>query len=200
MSASPVCPRCGEPLVVKPGSTAQGWCHLHAAVTPLPHTVVVSHDTISAVTADTRVPAWVPDPMPGGWAVTGLAWGGEPGARAIVVACAGPAPLGGAAELVLVAEEPGTGLGCGYAGLPGVDPGDLISGPSAAAVRAAGQRAALWDVPTTDDRAAFVGEAYGVWLWLVMWPASAGWLLAENLTLLDLRERVYPDLPLGPPS
>ena len=27
-----------------------------------------------------------------------------------------------------------------------------------------------------------------------------GWLLAEQLELLDLRERIYPDLPLGPPS
>jgi hypothetical protein len=200
MSVSPVCPRCGEPLVVKPGSTAEGWCHVHAAVTPLHHTAVVAHDAILAVTADARVPAWVPDPMPGGWAVTGLAWGGEPGARAIVVACAGPAPLGGSAELVLVAEEPGTGLGCGYAGLPGVDPGDLVSGPSTAEIRAGGQRAPLWLVPTGDDRAAYVGEAEGVWLWLVTWPASAAWLLAEDLDLLDLRERVYPDLPLGPPT
>ncbi len=57
-----------------------------------------------------------------------------------------------------------------------------------------------WAVPTSDDRAAFVGEAYGVWLWLVMWPMNAAWLLAEQLELLDLRDRIYPDLPLGPPS
>jgi hypothetical protein len=200
MSVSPVCPRCGEALVVKPGQTAEGWCHRHALVTPLHHTAVVAHDAITAVCADARVPAWVPDPVPGGWAVTGLAWGGEPGARAIVVACAGPAPLGGAAELVLVAEEPGTGLGCGYAGLPGVDPGDLVNGPSTAEIQAGGQRAPLWLVPTGDDRAAYVGEAEGVWLWLVTWPASAAWLLAEDLDLLDLRDRVYPDLPLGPPT
>jgi hypothetical protein len=67
-------------------------------------------------------------------------------------------------------------------------------------VEAAGQHAPLWAVPTSDDRAAFVGEAFGVWLWLVMWPMSAGWLLAEEMELLDLRERLYPDLPLGPPS
>jgi hypothetical protein len=200
MSVSPVCPRCGEPLVVRPGATAEAWCHLHAAVTPLHHTVVVAHDAIAAVTADAQVPAWVPDPMPAGWAVTGLAWGGEPGARAIVVDCAGPAPLGGSAELVLVAEEPGTGLGAGYAGLPWLDPGGLVTGAPTAAVRAAGQRAPLWAVPTADDRAAFVGESYGVWLWLVVWPASAAWLLAEDLDLIDLRERVYPDLPLGPPG
>jgi hypothetical protein len=33
-----------------------------------------------------------------------------------------------------------------------------------------------------------------------MFPASTAWLLAEDLGLLDLRERVYPDLPLGPTS
>src|SRR3954468_2838962 len=200
MTVSPVCPRCGEALVVKPGATAEGWCHLHAAVTPLHHTAVVAHDEIRAVTADARVPAWVPDPMPGGWAVTGLAWGGEPGARAIVVACAGPAPLGGSAELVLVAEEPGTGLGCGYAGLPGVDPGDLVNGPSTAEVRAAGQRAPLWLVPTGDDRAVYVGEGHGVWLGLVACPAWAAGLLAEDLALLGGRAGICRDLPLGPPT
>jgi len=198
-SAGPVCPRCGEGLVVRPGSD-EAWCHLHAAVTPLHHSAVLSHDTLSAVCVDARVPAWVPDPMPAGWTVTGIAWGGEPGARGIVVDCAGPAPLGGSAELVLVAEEPGTGLGAGYAGLPWLDPGELVGGPSAAAVQAAGQRAPLWSVPTSDDRWAFVGEAYGVWLWLVAWPATAAWLLAEDLVLLDLRDRVPPDLPLGPPG
>src|SRR3978361_701374 len=141
MSVSPVCPRCGEPLVVRPGSAAQAWCHLHGAVTPLHHSVLVAHDAISAVTADARVPAWVPDPMPRDWTVTGLAWGGEPGARAIVLACAGPAPLCRCAELVLAAEEPGVGLGCGYAGLPGVAPGDLVSGPSVAEIQRGGRRA-----------------------------------------------------------
>lgn len=199
MSISPVCPRCGAVLVVRPGS-GEAWCHLHAAVTPLHHTAVLAHDEISAVCADAQVPAWVPDPMPAGWAVTGLAWGGEPGARCIVVDCAGPAPLGGNAEVLLIAEEPGTGLGAGYAGLSSLDPGDHVEGLSAAAVQAAGQRAPLWEVPTSEDRAAFVGEAYGVWLWLVTWPATAAWLLAEDLVLLDLRERVPTDLPLGPPG
>jgi hypothetical protein len=130
-----------------------------------------------------------------------MAGGGEPGARASAVGCAGPAPLGGSAELILVAEEPGMGVGCGYAGLPGPDPGaEVISGPSAVVVKAAGQHAPLWAVPTDHGRAAFVGESYGVWLWLIMWPDSAAYLLAEQLTLLDLRDRLYPDLPLGPPS
>ena len=37
-----------------------------------------------------------------------------------------------------------------------------------------------------------------MWLWVVTWPANAAWLLAEPLELLDMRERIYPDLPLGP--
>ena len=153
MSASPVCPRCGEPLVVRPGDSAVAWCHLHGAVTPLHHTALIAHDAIAAVTADARVPAWVPDPVPAGWSVTGLAWGGEPGARAIVVGCAGPAPLGGSAEMVLVAEEPGMGVGCGYAGLPGLDPGDVITGPSSASVEAAGTRAGYDDTARAPPRA-----------------------------------------------
>src|SRR3954454_9598315 len=157
MSVAPVCPRCGEQLVVRPGSTAQAWCHVHGAVTPLHHTLLIAHDAISAVTADARVPAWVPDPMSNGWTVTGLAWGGELGARAIVVDTAGPAPLGGSAELVLVAEEPGTGVGCGYAGLPGLDPGEVITGPNSVYVKASGQRAPLWALPSTDTRSASLG-------------------------------------------
>lgn len=199
MDIGPVCPRCGEDLVVRPGSD-EAWCHLHAAVTPLHHTAVLDHDTLSAVCLDARVPAWVPDPMPAGWSVTGVAWGGEPGARGIVVDCTGPAPLGGQAELVLVAEEPGTGLGAGYAGLPWLDPGGLVGGASSAAVQAAGQRAPLWSVPAGPDRSVFVGEAFGVWLWLVTWPETAAWLLAEDLVLTDLRDRVPPELQLGPPG
>lgn len=38
------------------------------------------------------------------------------GARATAVALAGPSPLGGPADLVLVAEEPGVGLGARLAG------------------------------------------------------------------------------------
>lgn len=51
------------------------------------------------------------------------------------------------------------------------------------------------------ERAAFVGEAMGSWLWLILWPASAGVLLVEQLELLDLRDPgVQADLPFGAPS
>ena len=192
MSVSPVCPRCGEPLVVRPGSTAQAWCHLHGAVTPLHHTVLVAHDAISAVTADARVPAWVPDPMPAGWSVTGLAWGGEPGARAIVVDCAGPRRSAARPNWSWSPRSRARAWAAATPGCPGLDPGDVIEGPSSVDVKAAGQHAPLWAVPTSDDRAAFVGEAYGVWLWLVMWPMNAAWLLAEQL---ELHRPARPHLP-----
>jgi hypothetical protein len=73
-----------------------------------------------------RVPIWVPWPPPPGWLVAGFAGAGDDnsGASAVVVALSGPDPLGGGpADLVLVAEEPGTGLGASFAGLPGPDPG-----------------------------------------------------------------------------
>ena len=199
MSVSPVCPRCGEELVVRPGSAAQAWCHVHGAVTPLHHAVLLAHDAIAAVTADARVPAWVPDPMPPGWAVTGMAWGGEPGRAGHRRRLRRP---GAAGRLGRAAADRG---GARHRrrlrvrrDCPDPTPATSSPGQNSVDVKAAGQRAPLWAVPTSDDRAAFVGEAYGVWLWLVMWPMNAAWLLAEQLELLDLRDRIYPDLPLGP--
>ena len=58
----------------------------------------------------------------------------------------------------------------------------------------------LWHVQVP-ERAAFAGEAMGSWLWLILWPATAGVLLVERLELLDLRDPgVEPDLPFGAPS
>jgi hypothetical protein len=101
----------------------------------------------------------------------------------------GPSPLGGAADLLLVAEEPGIGLGARLAGLPGPDPGaGFDSGPPDAKVEAAGHPTALWSLPTECDTAAFVGEAKGLWVWALVWPASAGLLMYDALSLVDLRD------------
>jgi hypothetical protein len=37
-------------------------------------------------------------------------------------------------------------------------------------------------------------------LWAILWPAAAGYVLAEDLELHDLRESVPPDLVVGAPS
>jgi hypothetical protein len=50
------------------------------------------------------------------------------------------------------------------------------------------------------DRAVLAGEALGVWLWAVLWPAEAGYVLLEHVVLHDLRQRMPGDLVLGAPS
>src|SRR5207247_6768142 len=79
----------------------------------------------------TPVPVWCPWPLPAGWMVTGVGWVGDDrvGVRASVLACSGPAPLqGGPADIALIAEEPGVGLGTRFAGIPGPDPGPFLEG------------------------------------------------------------------------
>jgi uncharacterized protein DUF6758 len=91
--------------------------------------------------------------------------------------------------MFLVSEEPGLGLGARHAGLCGPDPGDGFgSGPPDAKLEAAGHPTALWSLPTTQDCAAFVGEAKALWLWVLVWPATAGVLLYDSLELADLRD------------
>jgi len=135
----------------------------------------------------------MPWPLPVGWLFTGVACAGDDrsGARATAVACSGPGPLGGPGELILVAEELGVGLGAGYAGVDGPDPGSRIrvDRPPDAKVLAGGHPTPLWHVAgVPDDRAVFAGEARGLWLWAVVWPERAGLLMYDELVLTDLRE------------
>jgi hypothetical protein len=100
--------------------------------------------------------------------------------------------------MLLVSEEPGVGLGARFAGLGGPDPGaQFANGPSAAVVKYAHHEFPLWNVDTP-ERAAFAGEVSGNWLWLVMWPSTAGLLMLEPLELRDLRDPgQHLDLPFG---
>jgi hypothetical protein len=153
-------------------------------------------------------PIWCPWPLPTGWMVTGLAWAVDErtGVPATAVACTGPAPLGdGPADVVLVAEEPGVGLGARLAGIPGLDPGAYLATVVAAQgshakVKAAGHPTPLWSLRTPDDRCAYAGEAKGRWLFAVAFPAPAGYLLAETPDLHDLAEWLPPELVYGAPS
>src|SRR5919107_120233 len=77
-----------------------------------------------------HMPVWCPWPLPPGWMVTGVGWAGDDrlGVRATALACSGPDPLGGGpADVVLIAEQPGVGLGTRFAGIPGIDPGPLVA-------------------------------------------------------------------------
>jgi hypothetical protein len=143
------------------------------------------------VAASAAVPLWLPWPLPTGWLVSGVGLAGDPRgpARATVLACSGPNPVGGAADLLVVAEEPTVGLGASYAGLSEVDPGTTFEGTAPhAKVQARGRPLSLWCLAGPEDRAVYVGEAGGCWLWLVLYPASAGHLLAEHLRLADLSD------------
>jgi hypothetical protein len=152
-------------------------------------------DALAHVIGRAGVPLWMPH-LPHGWLCSGLGYAGDDrtGAIATATCLSGPSPLGGAAELLIVAEEPGVGLGARHAGLGEPDPGNgFDAGPPHAKVIAASHPTALWSVPVAGDRAVFVGEGKGLWLWMVLWPASAGVMMYDEVTLTDLR-----DSPLGP--
>jgi hypothetical protein len=186
-----------------PGVWSNAWrCDVDGDVDPVAAAVLPNHDHLVHVVRGARVPFWMPWPLPVGWLATGLTWAGDErrGARAAVVACAGPNPFGGYCELIVISEEPGVGLGAHWARLPGRDPGGRLAtttGPHAK-VSVAGHPTALWSVDSGAERAVYVGEALGLWLWLVLWPAGAGALVHDNLTLVDLRESPRDlQIPLG---
>jgi hypothetical protein len=157
--------------------------------------LVLTHlgpDAVEHVVGRSGVPVWMPHALPQGWTCTGMAYAGDERApaTATVTCLSGPSPLGGVADLMIIAEEPGVGLGSRHAGLSETDPGiGFDGGPPDAKVYAASHPTALWSVPALDDRAIFVGEAKGLWLWAVVWPSMAGVLMYDDLSLTDLRDR-----------
>jgi hypothetical protein len=201
MKGEPICPRCSGP-VRPPSLWSSAWrCDRHGPVPPLQPVTRPSADCLERLRAASTVPAWLPWPLPMGWVVTGVASAGDDrsGAVATAVGCSGPAPLGGAADLVVVAEAPGVGLGARLAGLAGADPGDgFDAGPPHARVAVAGHPTPLWNVAAAADTAAYVGEAKAAWMWALLWPASAGVLLLEDLQFVDVVDRVPAgDIPFG---
>jgi hypothetical protein len=179
-------------------------CERHGAVHPLHVVARPGVEPLHKVASSAGVPVWLPLPLLPGWTLTGLATAGDErtAAKATVVALSGPSPLGGPADLLLIAEEPGVGVGARFAGLDEIDPGPIVAGAPDAKLEAAGHPTALWRSPSADDRAAFVGEAMGVWLWAVLWPPAAELVLLEHVTLHDLRAVAHAsvDLPVGAPS
>ncbi|WP_030274948.1 DUF6758 family protein [Streptomyces sp. NRRL B-24484] len=193
MRGEPSCPRCAG-RVRAPGLFSDTWqCDQHGAVHPMQPVLPPSVEALNVAVARSQVPVWLPWPLPVGWLFTGIAHVGDDlsGARATAVACAGPAPLGGFGELVLVAEELGVGLGARYAGLDGPDPGEGVSlyKPADAKLMAAGRPTPMFHVPDAPvDRAVYVGEARGLWLWAIAWPEQSALLMHDELVLTDLRD------------
>jgi hypothetical protein len=187
----PRCPRCGGELRA-PGLWSSAWqCATHGSVPPYYVLTRPGVDALEHVVRHAKVPVWMPHGMSAGWVCSGFGSAGDErdGARATVTSMSGPSPLGGAADLLLVGEEMGVGLGAYLAGLPGPDPGLAFdAGPPDAKVEVAGHPTALWSLPTDGDCAAFVGEAKGHWLWALVWPAVAGVVMYDALSLTDLRD------------
>ncbi|MFI6598788.1 DUF6758 family protein [Nonomuraea sp. NPDC050536] len=200
--ADPTCPRCFGPLH-GPSVWSSAWrCDAHGDVLPYQPPWPPSSSTLDNLRRTSVVPVWLPWPLPSGWLVTGFAevGDGRSGARASVVALSGPALTEGPADLLIIAEEPGVGLGAAFAGLDGPDPGQgFDAGPPNAKIDVLGHPTALWCVGGAADRAVYAGEALGNWLWTIAWPADAGCVIALlQLNLRDLRdlERDF-DLPFG---
>lgn len=193
MRGEPSCPKCGG-RVRAPGLFSDSWqCDVHGVVHPLQPVVPPSVEALTVAVKRAKVPVWMPWPLPVGWLFTGVACAGDDrsGSRATVVACSGPGPLGGLSEMLLIAEELGVGLGARYAGVEGPDPGAYMNmdTPPQAKLLAAGRPTPLWHLSgVPDDRAVFAGEAFGLWLWSVIWPEQSGLMMYDELILTDLRE------------
>lgn len=201
--AAPTCPRC-EASLRGPTIWSSSWhCEQHGEVYPLRPTLSPSRGGMTGLLRGTKVPVWLPWPLPAGWLVTGFAAAGDErtGTQGCAVALSGPNPMGGPAEMMLVSEGPRVGLGARFAGLPGPDPGDhFASGLPDAAVEFGHHELPLWHVDAP-GRAVFAGEVMGTWLWLVLWPDTAGMLLVEPLPVRDLRDPGQDlDVPFGAPS
>jgi hypothetical protein len=164
-------------------------------VAPLAPAIVGSDEALRQTGLRSQVPLWLPWPLPLGWLVSGVRWAGDDhsGPIATVVACSGPNPLTVdvddlSADLLLVAEQPGVGLGARLAGLEGLDPGGhIVGGTPIVKLVAAGHDTPLWAVDV-ESPAAFVGEAAGVWLWAIIWPGTAAAVLLEQFELRDARD------------
>ena len=186
------CPRCGAPVVPDLDAAGVWTCGRHGPVPPLHGFAEPTVHVLLDHVARAAFPTWLPWPPPTSWSVTGVGRVGDPRTAATVLACSGPDPLGQPGDLLVVAEEPGTGLGAGYAGLEGSDPGpEMLARTSDAKVVVGGHPTPLWHVGGPDDRETYVGEASGRWLWVLGWPKLAtAAVLLEATTLVDLADLV----------
>ena len=190
MPLSVGCPHCPA-SVARAGS--QWSCPEHGAVAPLWRPPEATYDDFAEhlVTAG-ELATYLPWPMSPGWRVTDFACVGEPGrVRATMTCCSGTSDLDGPVDVMVVSEEPGTGLGQRVAGTLHADPGLDARDAPVVRVRIDHQPVPLWAVSTSArsqewDRSVVAGEAHGRWLWMVLRPASAMLLLRDDWILRDV--------------
>jgi hypothetical protein len=184
-----------------PDPQYRSWrCAVHGDVLPLRFYDRLDPADLELANATADVPLWLPDPLPAGWWLAGLAIVCDENSRgrATVTALRGPAPLGGEGQWLIVAEEPAIGLGASYALAEESTAPSATSAVPAAKIHAYGHPTPLWPVPThSTDRSAYVGEAAGVWLWLISMPADAGYAVLDDLSLADARLASELDVPVS---
>lgn len=184
------CPRCREAFP----DDGRGECPAHGAQPPLWRPEATSYVAFAAhLRRAAGFPTHLPWPMGSGWRVSDFGVvAGDEGPVATVTCVSGTTGPDGRVDVLVVLEEPGIGLGGRCAGLPGTDPGnDFGRGQPSVRVRVDTQGVPLWPVSTSGsagelDRSVVAGEVTGRWLWLVMHPASAVLLLADEWWLRDV--------------
>lgn len=190
---TPGCPRCREPLA-GPGEPD---CAGHGAGPVLWRPTEASYDAFVEHLATARdFPTYLPWPMAPGWVVSDFAVVTESSGLpvATLTGVTGTSELDGPVDVLLVAEEPGVGLGARCAGVRGSDVGhELGEQQPVVRVRIGSLSTPLWSVSTSGvadttelDRTVLAGEAAGRWLWVVLRPASAVLLMRDDWILRDV--------------
>jgi hypothetical protein len=205
---TPGCPRCPSP-VTPVAHVADAWsCPDHGVVVPLWRAAEPTYDELTVhLEHAAGFPTYLPWPLSPGWRVTDF--GVVPGA-ATYACVSGTSEPDGPVDLIVLVEEPGTGIGARCAGTRHADPGPEVGlGPATSKVRLDGQPVGLWQVSTSDwlgagewDRSVLAGEGGGRWLWLVIRPAPALLLLRDTWLLRDVSALgpALLDIPFGGPA
>jgi hypothetical protein len=207
MSLSVGCPRCSTPVA----RAGDAWsCPDHGLIDPLWRPSEASYDAfVEHLGTTARFPTYLPWPLSPGWRITDFAAVGTVDrGRAAMTCVSGTSVLDGPVDVLVINEEPGTGLGARIAGTVHDDPGPEVGdGPPTVRVRIDSQTVPLWPVSTSStsgewDRSVVAGEADGRWLWLVLRPASAVMLLRDDWILRDVSGLGPPlvELPFGGPA
>ncbi|MFC7495042.1 MULTISPECIES: DUF6758 family protein [unclassified Nocardioides] len=192
MSLTASCVLCSAPVVEADGAWS---CPEHGATGLLWRPPEVSYDGfVEHLRIAGAFPTYLPWPMSPGWSVTDFATvAAEEGRGTASLTCtSGTSELDGPVDVLVVAEEAGTGLGARCAGTRYTDPGHEIGYRSPSArVRIGSQAVNLWDISTSGsdgefDRSVLAGEAAGRWLWIVLRPASALLLFRDDWILRDV--------------
>jgi len=204
------CPRCATPVTRTP--TGDGWvCPRHGPVAPLWRPDGATYDGFAEhLVVAAGFPTYLPWPMSPGWGVSdfGVVAGAGHPPSATMTCCSGTSELDGPVDVLVVAEEAGTGLGARCSGLArdGAGP-DLPDEPPAVKVHLDARSVPLWAVSTSAanpefDRSVLAGEAGGRWLWLVVRPAAAVLLLRDDWILRDVAEAgpELVEMPFGGPT